>query len=130
MNEQQQTLFDFMRQQSDKLVQQTLQHIGLTFISLLIAVIIGLPLGIWITRKKQFSGIILGIAGVLQTIPSIALLGFMMPLLGIGAKPAIVALLLYALFVNKGFDDHLFYFAADRFLRLVDNSKRRVNKPV
>jgi osmoprotectant transport system permease protein len=97
MNEQQQTLWQFMSQQSDKLLMQTLQHIGLTFISLIIAVIIGLPLGIWITRKKQFSGIILGIAGVLQTIPSIALLGFMIPLLGIGVKPAIVALLLYAL---------------------------------
>src|SRR3954466_4639187 len=97
MNEQQQSLFEFMRQQSDKLFTQTLQHIGLTFISLFIAVLIGLPLGIWIARKKQFSGPILGIAGVLQTIPSIALLGFMIPLLGIGAKPAIVALLLYAL---------------------------------
>jgi osmoprotectant transport system permease protein len=97
MNEHQQTLWEFMQQQSDKLATQTLQHIGLTFISLIIAVLVGLPLGIWITRKKQFSGIILGIAGVLQTIPSIALLGFMIPLLGIGAKPAIVALLLYAL---------------------------------
>jgi len=97
MNEQQQTLWEFMQQQSDKLVAQTLQHIGLTFISLIIAVLVGLPLGIWITSRRQFSGIILGIAGVLQTIPSIALLGFMIPLLGIGAKPAIVALLLYAL---------------------------------
>ena len=97
MSEHQQTLWEFMQQQSDKLVTQTLQHIGLTFISLIIAVLIGLPLGIWISRKKQFAGTILGIAGVLQTIPSIALLGFMIPLLGIGAKPAIVALLLYAL---------------------------------
>ncbi|MDO3625780.1 ABC transporter permease/substrate-binding protein [Mucilaginibacter sp. BT774] len=97
MNEHQQTLWEFMRQQSDKLLMQTLQHIGLTFISLIIAVVIGLPLGIWITRKKYFSGIVLGTAGVLQTIPSIALLGFMIPLLGIGIKPAIVALLLYAL---------------------------------
>ena len=97
MNEHQQSLWEFMQQQSDKLVAQTLQHIGLTFISLIIAVLVGLPLGIWITRRRQFSGIILGIAGVLQTIPSIALLGFMIPLLGIGAKPAIVALLLYAL---------------------------------
>ncbi|MCC8410877.1 ABC transporter permease/substrate-binding protein [Mucilaginibacter sp. UR6-1] len=97
MNEQQQTLLDFMRQQSDKLLSQTLEHIGLTFISLLIAVIIGLPLGIIIARKKQLSGTVLGIAGVLQTIPSIALLGFMIPVLGIGPKPAIVALLLYAL---------------------------------
>ncbi|MBK0379740.1 ABC transporter permease/substrate-binding protein [Mucilaginibacter segetis] len=97
MNEHQQTLFEFMRQQSDKLAVQTLQHIGLTFISLFIAVLIGLPLGIYITRKKQISGFVLGVAGVLQTIPSIALLGFMIPVLGIGAKPAIVALLLYAL---------------------------------
>jgi osmoprotectant transport system permease protein len=97
MDEHQQTLLEFMSQQSDKLAMQTLQHIGLTFISLFIAVLIGLPLGIYITRKKQFSGIVLGIAGILQTIPSIALLGFMIPVLGIGAKPAIVALLLYAL---------------------------------
>ena len=97
MNEQQQTLWEFMLQQQDKLLQQTAQHVGLTFISLFIAVLIGLPLGIFITRRKRFSGPVLGVAGVLQTIPSIALLGFMIPLLGIGAKPAIAALLLYAL---------------------------------
>src|SRR5476651_1323428 len=97
MNEQQQTLWGFMAQQSDKLLTQTLQHIGLTFISLFLAVLIGLPLGIFITRKVKLSGPVLGIAGILQTIPSIALLGFMIPILGIGARPAIVALLLYAL---------------------------------
>jgi osmoprotectant transport system permease protein len=97
MNEQQQTLWGFMRQQSDKLLEQTIQHIGLTFISLFIAVLIGLPLGIFISRRRQFSGAVLGVAGVLQTIPSIALLGFMIPVLGIGPKPAIAALLLYAL---------------------------------
>ncbi|QJD95389.1 ABC transporter permease subunit [Mucilaginibacter robiniae] len=97
MNNQQQSLWQFMQQQSGKLVQQTLEHIGLTFISLFIAVLIGLPLGILIARKRQLSGTVLGIAGVLQTIPSIALLGFMIPLLGIGPKPAIVALFLYAL---------------------------------
>lgn len=93
----QQTLWQFMQQQSGKLLTQTVEHIGLTFISLLIAVVIGLPLGIFIARKKRFSGAVLGVAGVLQTIPSIALLGFMIPLLGIGPKPAIVALFLYAL---------------------------------
>src|ERR1700750_247170 len=97
MNDQQQTLWQFMAQQSDKLLTQTLQHIGLTFISLIIAVLVGLPLGIFIARRKKFSGPVLGIAGILQTIPSIALLGFMIPLLGIGPKPAIAALLLYAL---------------------------------
>ncbi|QKJ32479.1 ABC transporter permease subunit [Mucilaginibacter mali] len=97
MNNQQQSLWAFMAIESDKLLTQTLQHIGLTFISLIIAVLIGLPLGIFIARKKQFSGAVLGVAGVMQTIPSIALLGFMIPLLGIGAKPAIVALFIYAL---------------------------------
>ncbi|MFF5381236.1 ABC transporter permease/substrate-binding protein [Pedobacter suwonensis] len=97
MNEQQQTLWQFMYGQSDKLFSQTLQHVGLTFISLILAIAVGLPLGILIARKRKLSGIVLGVAGILQTIPSIALLGFMIPVLGIGAKPAIVALLIYAL---------------------------------
>jgi len=97
MNEREQTLLEFMQQQADKLAVQTMQHIGLTFISLFFAVLVGLPLGIIIARKRKLSGTVLGFAGILQTIPSIALLGFMIPLLGIGPKPAIVALLLYAL---------------------------------
>lgn len=95
--EQQQSLWDFIVQQKSKLLDQTIAHIGLTFISLLIAVLIGLPLGIFIARRKKAAGIVLGVAGVLQTIPSIALLGFMIPLLGIGPLPAITALFLYAL---------------------------------
>src|SRR5882762_185717 len=95
--EQQQSFWDFISQQSGKLLDQTIAHIGLTFISLLIAVLIGLPLGIIITKRKKAAGIVLNIAGVLQTIPSIALLGFMIPLLGIGPLPAITALFLYAL---------------------------------
>ncbi|WP_288879776.1 ABC transporter permease/substrate-binding protein [Pedobacter panaciterrae] len=97
MIEQQQTLWSFMTEQSDKLLAQTLQHLGLTFVSLLLAIAVGLPLGILIARRRKLAGSVLGIAGILQTIPSIALLGFMIPLLGIGAKPAIVALLIYAL---------------------------------
>jgi len=94
---QEQSLIQFIMQNSDKLMQQTIAHIGLTFVSLLIAVLIGLPLGIFIARKKKLAGPVLGFAGVLQTIPSIALLGFMIPLLGIGSLPAITALFLYAL---------------------------------
>ncbi|RFM28243.1 ABC transporter permease/substrate-binding protein [Deminuibacter soli] len=95
--QEQQGFFEFIRQQSGKLLEQTLVHIGLTFISLIIALAIGVTLGILISRKRWLAGPVLGVAGVLQTIPSIALLGFMIPLLGIGPKPAIVALLLYAL---------------------------------
>lgn len=93
----QQSLWSFMFQQSDKLLDQTLTHIGLTFISTMLAVVIGMPAGVWISRKRKLAGIVLGIAGILQTVPSIALLGFMIPLLGIGAKPAIAALFLYSL---------------------------------
>ncbi len=90
-------LASFVSRESDKLIQQTLVHSGLTFLSLCLALLISLPVGIWISRKMKWSRTILSIAGILQTIPSIALLGFLIPFLGIGVKPAIVALFLYAL---------------------------------
>lgn len=95
--DEQQSLWQFIGQQSDKLGQQIVTHIGLTFVSLLLAILIALPLGILIARKQKMAGAVLGVAGVLQTIPSIALLGFLIPVLGIGALPAIAALFLYAL---------------------------------
>ena len=73
--EEQQSLWQFMAQQSDKLWQQTITHIGLTFTALLIAVLIGLPLGVVIARRQKFAAPVLGFAGILQTIPSIALFG-------------------------------------------------------
>ncbi|RZM25242.1 MAG: ABC transporter permease subunit [Pedobacter sp.] len=96
MNEEQ-SFWEFISQQSGKLFDQTTAHIGLTLISLILALLIALPLGILIARRRKIAGIVLGIAGVLQTIPSIALLGIMIPFLGIGPKPAILALFLYAL---------------------------------
>lgn len=93
----QQSLWQFIIEQQEKLLTQIVQHLGLTFLSLLLAIIVGVPLGILIARKRKLSSSVLGTAGILQTIPSIALLGFMIPVFGIGAKPAIVALLIYAL---------------------------------
>ncbi|MGH1518131.1 ABC transporter permease/substrate-binding protein [Chryseobacterium sp. JK1] len=93
----QQNLWQFILEQHDKLLTQIIQHLGLTLFSLFLAIIVGVPLGIIISRKRNFSGPVLGIAGILQTIPSIALLGFMIPAFGIGPQPAIAALLIYAL---------------------------------
>ena len=76
---------------------QTLQHLQLSFLGTLLAVLVAIPLGIWITGKKRLSSFILGLTGTIQTIPSLALLGFMIPLFGIGFLPAIIALFLYAL---------------------------------
>lgn len=88
---------EFLQQNADKLFTQLLEHIGLTFLSLMLAALIAIPLGIWITRQLRWAGVALGITGVLQTIPSLALLGFLIPLMGIGFKPAIFTLFLYAL---------------------------------
>lgn len=89
--------FLFVRDHADKLLEQTITHIGLTFLSLLVALLIGVPLGILIARRQRLAGSVLGVAGVLQTVPSVALLGFLIPVLGIGVGPALVALFLYAL---------------------------------
>ncbi len=75
----------------------TLEHLDLTLTAVVLAVIFAVPLGIYISREKKVSGSVLGVTSVIQTIPSLALLGFMLTLLGIGAKPAIVALFLYCL---------------------------------
>src|SRR6201981_488038 len=76
------------------------QHVWLVFISIAIAVLIALPVGILITRRKSLRAPLLGIANVMQTIPSLALFGFLIPLPfigGIGPRTAIVALVFYAL---------------------------------
>ncbi|HMA44178.1 MAG TPA: ABC transporter permease [Gemmatimonadales bacterium] len=76
------------------------QHVLLVFVSTVIAVAIGLPLGILLTRRPSWRRPVLGLANVFQTIPSLALFGFLIPLPllgGIGARTAIVALVVYAL---------------------------------
>jgi osmoprotectant transport system permease protein len=76
----QQSLWQFIIEQHEKLLTEVVQHLGLTFLSLLLAIVVGLPLGILIARKRKLSSPVLGFAGILQTIPSIALLGFMIDL--------------------------------------------------
>ncbi len=74
-----------------------IEHIQISFIALLIAGIIAIPLGIYLTKKEKIAEIIIGITAILQTIPSLALLGLLIPLVGIGKFPAIIALVAYAL---------------------------------
>ncbi len=75
----------------------TRQHLTLVFVSLSAAILVSIPLGIAASRAGIASEIILGTVGVIQTIPSLALLALMIPIFGIGQKPAIVALFLYSL---------------------------------
>ncbi|HKY27147.1 MAG TPA: glycine betaine ABC transporter substrate-binding protein [Pyrinomonadaceae bacterium] len=90
----------FLQQNWSELLTLLRQHLGLVLISTLVAVVIGLPTGILLTRKQSLRNPVLGIANIMQTIPSLALFGFLIPLPfigGIGARTAVVALVLYAL---------------------------------
>ena len=80
-----------------RLLRTTSDHLTLVAISLAAAIAVALPLGILAAQLPRLAQLILGVAGVIQTIPSLALLVFMIPLFGIGTLPAIVALFLYSL---------------------------------
>ena len=78
----------------------TVEHVTLVGIAILLAVLIGIPLGILITRRPQFSKLVLVTANVIQTIPSLALFGFLLPVYWVGARGgrlAVLALVLYSL---------------------------------
>ncbi|MBE6052947.1 MAG: ABC transporter permease subunit [Clostridium sartagoforme] len=74
-----------------------LKHIELTVIAVLIAVVIGVPLGIIITRNKKVANGVIGFANLTQAIPSLAILGFLIPFIGIGSAPAITMVVLYSM---------------------------------
>ena len=73
------------------------EHLTLVAISLTAAIVVSIPLGVIAARTTRLGPVILTVTGLIQTIPSLALLVFMIPWLGIGAKPALVALFLYSL---------------------------------
>ncbi|OUL26587.1 choline ABC transporter permease [Nostoc sp. T09] len=90
----------FLIKYAPEIFQHTLEHLFMVGIAIGIAILIGIPLGILITRQTQLRQPILGIANILQTIPSLALFGLLIPVPiigGIGVVPAIVALTLYSL---------------------------------
>lgn len=88
---------DVFLERKAQLLAALLEHIQISFIALFFAVLIAIPLGIYLTNKKKIAESIIGISAVLQTIPSLALLGLLIPLFGIGKVPAIIALVVYAL---------------------------------
>jgi osmoprotectant transport system permease protein len=76
---------------------QLLEHLELVFTAIGMAVVVGVSLGVVLTRVRRLAGPTLGAASVVQTIPSLALVALMVPFMGIGKAPAIAALFLYAL---------------------------------
>ena len=74
------------------------QHLQLSLAALLLAILLALPLGIFLHGKKRLEGLVLQLTGVFQTLPSLAILGLLIPIMGIGSAPAVTALVIYALF--------------------------------
>jgi osmoprotectant transport system permease protein len=74
----------------------TFEHIEVAMMAVIISTIIGVAIGIVITRIKKLATPVIGIAGILYTIPSLALFGMLIPFIGIGVKPAVIALVLYS----------------------------------
>ena len=90
----------FWAQHAGEIATLTLEHVWLTGAAMLLAVATGIPVGIWLTRKPRWARWVLGVANVLQTIPSLAMFGFLLPLPWLGeraARIAIAALTAYAL---------------------------------
>ncbi len=86
-----------VRSQASRLWQRTREHLALVGISLGLALLVALPLGVFAARHRRAGQLALSLTGVLQTLPSLAVFVFMIPLFGIGARPAIAALFLYSL---------------------------------
>jgi len=90
----------YLWERRSEILALTGEHVVLVAISTAVAVAIGLPLGVSLTRSPRLARPVLGLAGVVQTVPSLALFGFLIPLPlvgGIGPRTAIVALVIYAL---------------------------------
>lgn len=90
-------MFEFLQNNKQELLTKTMEHISISLLSLLAAIIIAVPLGIYLTRTKTFAKIVLTVTSVLQTVPSLAILAMMIPFFGIGTLPAVIALFLYVL---------------------------------
>jgi len=90
----------FINRYGAEMIQRSIEHLYLVTIAIFIAIIVGIPLGILVTRKPKLKKPILGLANIMQTVPSLALFGLLIPvpvLGGIGDRTAIIALTLYSL---------------------------------
>lgn len=91
------SLFTFLTQSAGEIATRLFQHLQLTLLSIVIATALGVPLGVLISYRRKLKKPVLGVANVVQAIPSIALLGFLIPLLGIGERPAVFMVVVYSL---------------------------------
>ena len=90
------SFLQFFSQYGTELLYKTWEHLYISLISVGLGILIAVPLGIALTRVPKVANFMMGLLGIIQTVPSFAILAFFIPLLGVGKVPAIVALFFYA----------------------------------
>lgn len=90
-------MLDYFHENAGLILEKSLEHLSIAGISLLLGILVAVPLGILLIRSEVLAKIVMAVASVLQTIPSFALLAIMIPIFGVGKKPAVVALFIYSL---------------------------------
>ena len=88
---------NYLVENSGMLLNKTVEHLYISIMALILAMIVAIPLGILLSKKEKLSKVSLTIAGILQTIPTLAILALMIPLFGVGKVTAIIALFIYVL---------------------------------
>lgn len=90
------TMLGFLQTNWLELIFKAWEHLYISMIAVFLGIIVAVPLGIMLTRMKRSASIIIGIANIMQTLPSLAVLAFFIPFLGVGKTPAIIALFFYS----------------------------------
>ncbi|EAE9526103.1 ABC transporter permease [Listeria monocytogenes] len=87
----------FFQENGHNLLVQTWQHLFISLSAVILGIAVAVPTGILLTRSPKVANFVIGVVSVLQTVPSLAILAFIIPFLGVGTLPAIIALFIYAL---------------------------------
>ena len=87
----------FLQEYGSQLLSKAVEHLYISMFALLLAIVVAVPLGILLSKTQRTANVVLTVAGVLQTIPTLAVLAIMIPIFGVGKTPAIVALFIYVL---------------------------------
>ncbi|AMM98737.1 choline ABC transporter permease [Bacillus pumilus] len=89
-------IIDFLEKNGGELLTKMWEHLYISLIAVVLGIIVAVPLGVVLTRMKRGAGFVIGVGNIFQTLPSLAILAFFIPILGVGKIPAIVALFFYS----------------------------------
>ncbi|MFT0801372.1 ABC transporter permease [Bacillus swezeyi] len=89
-------IIQFLQKNGGEMLFKTWEHLYISVIAVLLGIIVAVPLGVILTRMKKGAGTVIGVVNIVQTLPSLAILAFFIPLLGVGKVPSIVALFFYS----------------------------------